>query len=164
MHKKTQWRNTTPPCTFRADVSRRHTCEWVISYTRIRHVTYTCTWINYATCSRSTGWQRLIGSPKLQIIFHKRATKYRSLLPKMTYKDKGSYESSPPCTSLSIGFRAVVDVTTYEEEGEGSEVVPTNILCQSPVFRKTALYILQKRPVYPAKGLYTSAVPMYIWD
>ena len=44
-----------------------------------------------------TGWQRLIGSPKLQIIFHKRATKYRSLLRKMTYKDKGSYESSPPC-------------------------------------------------------------------
>ena len=44
-----------------------------------------------------TGWRRLIGSPKLQIIFHKRATKYRALLRKMTYKDKGSYESSPPC-------------------------------------------------------------------
>ena len=44
----------------------------------------------------TTGWRRLIGPPKLQIIFHKRAAKYRSLLPKMTYKDKGSYESSPP--------------------------------------------------------------------
>jgi len=43
-----------------------------------------------------TGWRRLIASPKLQIIFHKRATTYRSLLRKMTYKDKGSYESSPP--------------------------------------------------------------------
>jgi len=32
-----------------------------------------------------------MGSPKLQIIFHKRATKYRSLLWKMNYKDKGSY-------------------------------------------------------------------------
>jgi len=32
-------------------------------------------------------------------IFHKRATKYRALLWKMTYKDKGSYESSPPCSS-----------------------------------------------------------------
>jgi len=42
-----------------------------------------------------TGWRRLIGSPKLQVIFHRRATKYRSLLRKMTYKDKGSYESSP---------------------------------------------------------------------
>jgi len=46
----------------------------------------------------ATGWRRLIGSPKLQIIFHKRATKYRSLLRKMTYQDEGSYESSPPCT------------------------------------------------------------------
>jgi len=52
----------------------------------------------YMKQSFSTGWRRLIGSPKLQIIFHKRATKYRSLLQKMTYKDKGSYESSPPCT------------------------------------------------------------------
>jgi len=47
-----------------------------------------------------TGWQRLVGSPKLQIIFHKRATKYRSLLRKMTYKDKLSYESSPPCRKM----------------------------------------------------------------
>ena len=49
-----------------------------------------------------TGWRRLIGSPKLQIIFHKRATKYRSLLRKMTYKDKGSYESSPPYTTIVL--------------------------------------------------------------
>jgi len=51
-----------------------------------------------------TGWRRLIGSPKLQIIFHKRSTKYRSLLRKMTYKDKGSYESSPPCITLALKF------------------------------------------------------------
>jgi len=38
----------------------------------------------------ATGWRRLMGSPKLQIIFHKKATKYRSLLRKMAYKDKGS--------------------------------------------------------------------------
>ena len=49
-----------------------------------------------------TGWQRLIGSPKLQIIFHKRATKYRSLLRKMSYKDKGPYESSPPCSAVQM--------------------------------------------------------------
>jgi len=47
-----------------------------------------------------TGWRRLIGSPKLQIIFHKRAIKYRSRLRKMICKDKGSYESSPPCTRV----------------------------------------------------------------
>ena len=58
--------------------------------------------MKYVT-SRYTGLQRLIGSPKLHIIFHKRATKYTSLLRKMTYKDKGSYESSPPCiTSLLV--------------------------------------------------------------
>jgi len=56
--------------------------------------------VTLATC---TGWRRLTGSPKLQIIFHKRATKYRSLLRKMTYKDKGSYESSQPCTSNNKG-------------------------------------------------------------
>ena len=49
-----------------------------------------------------TGWRILMGSPKLQIIFHKRATKYRSLLWKMTYKNKGSYESSPSFTFISI--------------------------------------------------------------
>jgi len=35
---------------------------------------------------------------KLQVIFRKRATNYRALLQKMTYKDKASYGSSPPCT------------------------------------------------------------------
>jgi len=35
----------------------------------------------------TTGWRRLIGSPKLQIISHNKATKHRSLLRKMTYKD-----------------------------------------------------------------------------
>ena len=53
------------------------------------------------TAPHTTGWRRLIGSPKLQIIFHNRATKYRALLLKMTYKDKGSYESSPPCTTFT---------------------------------------------------------------
>jgi len=57
----------------------------------------------------------------LQIIFHKRATKYRSLLRKMTYKDKGSYESSPPC------------------------------ICKvSPYIRKRALYV-RKRALYVRK-------------
>ena len=51
----------------------------------------------YLTWPLPTGWRRLVGSLKLQILFHKRATKCRSLLRKMTYKDKGSYESSPPC-------------------------------------------------------------------
>jgi len=44
------------------------------------------------------GWRRPIGGLKLQVIFHKRATNYRALLRTMTYKDKASYGSLPPCT------------------------------------------------------------------
>ena len=45
---------------------------------------------SYGSVPPCTGWPRPIGSPKLHIIFHKKATKYRSLLRKMTYKDKRS--------------------------------------------------------------------------
>jgi len=40
--------------------------------------------------------------PSLQVIFRKRATNYRALLRKMTYKDKASYDSTPPCTTSVI--------------------------------------------------------------
>ena len=52
----------------------------------------------------TTGWRRLIGCLKLQVIFRKRATNYRALLRKMTYEDKASYDSTPPCTKH--GYRA----------------------------------------------------------
>jgi len=41
---------------------------------------------------------KTLGCLKLQVIFRKRATNYRTLLRKITYKDKASYGSSPPCT------------------------------------------------------------------
>jgi len=47
-----------------------------------------------------TEWQRPIGCFKLQVIFRKRATNYRALLRKMTYKDKASYGSLPPCIHI----------------------------------------------------------------
>ena len=43
-----------------------------------------------------TGWRRPIGCLKVQVFFHFRATNYRALLPKMTFKEKASYGSSPP--------------------------------------------------------------------
>ena len=61
----------------------------------------------------TTGWRRLIGSPNLQIIFHQRATKYRSLLRKMTYTDKGSYESSPPCNLSLTPWNLFLTHTIY---------------------------------------------------
>jgi len=42
-------------------------------------------------------WQRPVGYLEVQVIFRKRATNYRALLWKMTYEDKASYGSSPPC-------------------------------------------------------------------
>jgi len=43
------------------------------------------------------GWRRCIGCLKLQTSFRKRATNYRALLQKKTYKDKVSDDSTPPC-------------------------------------------------------------------
>ena len=47
-----------------------------------------------------TKWPRLIECLQLQVSFHKRATSYRALLQKITYTDKASYDSTPPCISL----------------------------------------------------------------
>ena len=82
-----------------------HIYMYICVYTKVHTYMYICVYKYTYSCNlqvlkryaTGTGWRRIIGSPKLQIIFHKRATKYRSLLRKMTYKDKGSYESSPPC-------------------------------------------------------------------
>ena len=45
----------------------------------------------------ATGWRRPIRCLKLQVIFRKRATNYRTLLRKMTYTDNASYGSLPSC-------------------------------------------------------------------
>ena len=58
------------------------------------HVSKVSSLLNF----HDTGWRRLIGCLKSQVIVCKRATNYRALLQKMTYKDKASYESSPHCT------------------------------------------------------------------
>jgi len=55
--------------------------------------------------ARNTGWGRLIGCLKLQVIFRKRATNYRALVRKMTYEDKASCDSTPPCTQQSPHYQ-----------------------------------------------------------
>jgi len=45
----------------------------------------------------TTRWRRPIGCLKLWVSFRKRAIDYRALVQKMTYEDKTSYGSSPPC-------------------------------------------------------------------
>ena len=58
-----------------------------------------------------TGWRRPIGCLKLQVIFHHRAIDYGALLRKMTYEDKASYGSSPPCSVLYRGRYAMIDAS-----------------------------------------------------
>jgi len=79
-----------------------HMCDITRSYAW--HDSFICvTWhVHSLYPYKNTGWRRLIGSPKLQIIFHKRATKYRSLLRKMSCNNKGSCESSSPCTDVNL--------------------------------------------------------------
>jgi len=43
------------------------------------------------------GWRRFIGCRDLRVSFRKRATSHRTLLQKLTYKDKASYVSTPFC-------------------------------------------------------------------
>jgi len=80
-----------------------------LQHTATCYNAHTHTHKTHNTHTYSTGWRRLIGSPKLQIIFHKRATKYRSLLWKTTCKDKGSYESSPPCNKTWLAVQGGED-------------------------------------------------------
>ena len=70
---------------------------------------------------------------KLQIIFHKRATKYGSLLWKMTCKDKRSYESSPPCIlhmMQSLCAYIHVRIYTYVQ----SHTAVTHVLCTPSMY------------------------------
>ena len=84
-----------------------------LSNTKAWHVRACCTpllcaWHDVFTCGicplfmcalqfYDTGWRRLIGCLKSQVIFRKRATNYRAPLRKMTYEDKAFYDATPPC-------------------------------------------------------------------
>jgi len=56
--------------------------------------------VEYVRGREHTGWQRPIGCLNLQVNFRKKAINYRALLRKITYKDKASYGSSPPCSAV----------------------------------------------------------------
>jgi len=60
-----------------------------------------------------TGWWRCIGCLKLQISFRKRAIDYRALLRKMTYHDKASYNSTPPCAFKIVSTHITVCLSLY---------------------------------------------------
>ena len=60
-----------------------------------------------------TGWRRPI-CLKLQAIFRKRATNYRALLRKMTYKHKTPYGSSPPFTRIFSFHSFLLSVSFFQ--------------------------------------------------
>jgi len=61
------------------------------------HVIFSYVWHYSGTYHMCTGWRRLIGCLRLQVIFRKRATNLRALFWEMTYEDKASCDSTPPC-------------------------------------------------------------------
>jgi len=98
--------------------STRVTSEWVVSridwvmylYTPSISGTYSYVWRGWFVivtwivqiCDvtptyhvQITVWRRPIGCLKLQVVFRKRATNYRALMRKITYKDKASYDATP---------------------------------------------------------------------
>ena len=97
-----------------------------------------------------TGWSRLIGSPMLQVIFCKRATNYRALLWKVTYEDKGSYESSPPYNSREVetwgaGVETQENKTTEHELICHTPLISWGLSRPRPEFRRSFhLTCLQK--------------------
>jgi len=80
-----------------------------MTHSRVSLLTLSC--VSFVRDKTCRGSRRPIGCLKLQVIFHKRATNYRALLRKMTYKDKASYESSPPCVWQDSSRRC--DVTMW---------------------------------------------------
>ena len=90
-------RHASIPCVTHIDESR-HTYIWVMSH--IHQWQHRSRLVCNAKHKHNedTGWRRLIGYLKSQVIFRKRATNYRALLRKMTYEDKASYDSTPPST------------------------------------------------------------------
>ena len=60
-----------------------------------------------------------MGCFKSQVVFRKIGIHYRALLRKMTYKDKTSYDSMPPCSVLSVSGLVVDSIT--ERWGAGVE-------------------------------------------
>jgi len=89
--EKTLTSNTTFPIALPACEDVTHLHVTYLSHVGLNHATH-------------TGWRRCIGCVQLQVSFHKRATNYRSLLQKMTYEDKASYASSPPCVYMTFPY------------------------------------------------------------
>ena len=73
--------------------TNKHTCE------HMSHGIFTKQKTNRVW---NTEGQKSIGCLRLQVIFRKRATNYRALVRKITYKDEAFNGSSPPCITTFV--------------------------------------------------------------
>jgi len=100
-----------------------------MSHVWTRHVTHTNDSYRVAKTHRN---------PSITDHFHKRATKYGSLLQTMTYTDKGSYESSPSCIThinksghiyerIIMSLKRMMLVTHMKEKKNLTESLKINI-------------------------------------
>ena len=82
---------------------------------------------DFSEClTEHTGWRRLIGCLKLQVIFRKRATNHRALLQKINYEDKAPYASTSPCTRCSSPPSALHEVLVLAASSR--HIHPTSFL------------------------------------
>jgi len=96
---------------------------WGVGFCVFGQVSGSVYWVSFHMVDNTTGWRRPIGCLKLQVISRKRATNYRALLWKMTFKDTTWYVSSPPCTTCymlswkyrELGFKKTpLDTATWQ--------------------------------------------------
>ena len=122
---------SSPPCTAHHTATYCNTLQQTTTHcnTLQHNTTHNTTHCNSNNYSSSHSY--VTCAPKLQIIFHKRATKYRSLLQKMTHKDKGSYESSP----------AVQHITLQHTTTHCNKLQHTATHCNSNNYSSSHLYV-----------------------
>ena len=115
------------------------------------------------SCMSHTGWQRPIRCLELQVISRKRATNYRALLRKMTYKDKASYGSSPPCINYTWAMTIIHESYQLYITHTHTHTPCTNHTWVMP--NASTIRALLRKMTYKDKAFYGSSPPCtnYTW-
>jgi len=85
----------------------------------------------------NTGGRRPIGCLKLQVIFRKKATNYRAFLRMITYTDKASYGSLPPCSVNSIMQLSHIHIWIYTHAYIHTPNIHTCLHTHTPTYSET---------------------------
>jgi len=166
-----------------------HTCVMTCSYVSCDPpVTHSYVWHNSCTGVTwllHTGWRTSIGCLKLQVIFCKRATNYRALLRKVTYKDKAPCDVTLVTWSINIVWRRVIGclicIDHFPQKSpriSGSFAKNDLQLIRHPRHRRHPVFVTWSINRYDMYHLYTwlvlfisipwlmhrcGAIPPYVW-